>query len=636
MGEKDFGSTATRACIVVTETNSTTEERDVVQVYYVQERRAKHRPESRFERGEYPSMGCPFDGPPFYVGFDAVNQSAKTVISLKSIPYFRTLENDEHPFTAALYDHYNSLSSEEAKEVFKKTLDDMLLAFFTSIVNGIIDKSESRVGGFKLLKLSLCVPNTWSTRENHIQHYLGNLLDRTVAGHHVETLFVFEAQAQAQFMIHRYPEELTIYDYLMVLDFGGHSMGGSHGYLRWCNGRRPIFFSPPDSDFGVRGGYELWEILIGQVLDQERTHQNKDERIPEEHWQVVRAALLKEFFLQKTKDDYKNRRQLTVKLNEILGSSTLGKEPCYMITIPGERVNDTWEKAFRDIINMAKKNISRIAKTDRDILVLLTGGSIENVRARDEIMGFCKRFQYRSTPVNIDCRHVSDEIDVMSMKWFIAEGGARCLAATMNVEDFFNQGGALALQMSTNGGKWTLDYGTLFFYKVCNFSAEGGDERKFAIEITISANKKFRIIADPLYGQSKKVGNKVFIEDCYDIWDMSLEYETTAGAGSTSQIPEGRYILEVVKMVYDGADAGLMLSLGRVGREQSSHRPKRTKVNSTAFDEGRSLLLEVPLASNGSNNLVEIDWDCLENRIWRFGEKSDDAVPGVGDEQGEG
>lgn len=74
-------------------------------------------------------MGCPFDGPPYYVGFDAANQSTKKAISLKAIPYFRIKAHDDHPFTEELYDYYRCLPSDAAKKQFTRNLDDVLLEF---------------------------------------------------------------------------------------------------------------------------------------------------------------------------------------------------------------------------------------------------------------------------------------------------------------------------------------------------------------------------------------------------------------------------------------------------------------------------------------------------------------------------
>ncbi|ROW08645.1 hypothetical protein VPNG_06152 [Cytospora leucostoma] len=547
----DFGSTATRACIVVNpKKGDRNGERRVI---HVQELRADNvTARSRFEPGEYPSVGCPFDGPPFYVGFDAASQATKRLISLKSIPYFRTNVNDRHPFTEALHSHFKSLPSKAAQLEFEETLDDMLLAFFTSVVNRIIEHSESDFEGFQLQTIALCIPNTWSARENQIQEYLSPILDKTVTGRGIEFIFQFEAQDQVQFMLHRHSGILRTYDYLMVVDFGGHSMGGSHGELRWGDGNRPRFFSPPESDFGVRGGYEIWELQIGQLIEKERNRNRV--QIQEKHWHIVKAALLGKFFERKA-EEREHARRLTVVLQDVLDPSDLDHDasPNYTINLTGEQVKSAWEDAFRDAIDMAKDNISRIVKTTKDILILLSGGSIKNTRAREELTNFCLKQRLRGTNANIDCKHILQEIGPSLCHLKVSEGGALCLAATMDAEEFFDHGGAFALRMSMKNGKWTGDHAKLLFCK------DQGAEISKGVVITISGDKKFTIIADPFYGQQQAGVDKVFIRDCYDIWDICLDYKPTEGAQHPTRIPDGRYTFEVAEMVYAGTDAMLII-----------------------------------------------------------------------------
>lgn len=116
----------------------------------------------------------------------------------------------------------------------------------------------------------------------------------------------------------------------------------------------------------------------------------------------------------------------------------------------------------------------------------------------------------------------------------------------------------------------------------------------------------------------------MFTKDCYDICDMSLEYEATAGAKSLTRIPNGKYILEVAEMVYARTDAEIILRLrpkATRARKTQGYRHYQRSVNTRpALDKGQSLLLQVPLASEGSNNLVELDRDLIQGRFWRFEE----------------
>ena len=273
---------------------------------------------------------------------------------------------------------------------------------------------------------------------------------------------MFEAQAQAQFIIHKLPEELTVYEYLLVLDFGGHSMGGSHGELRWVSAERPRILSPPQSDFGARGGYEQWEIQIGYLLDEERkSRQQGSASFSDKQWRLVRAALLKDFFLKKEDIQNEDGCYLHANLKEVLGLSERNQ---YIMSLTGDQLNQTWERAFRDVVNMAKENIGRVAQNKKDILVLLSGGSSENIKVKEEINDYCEQFKDHDLPINVDFRHVSDDYEVVLLKWMIAEGGASCLAATMEVEEFFDLGGVFAIQTSKDG-HWD-DHANLLLCKV--------------------------------------------------------------------------------------------------------------------------------------------------------------------------
>ncbi|ROW08646.1 hypothetical protein VPNG_06153 [Cytospora leucostoma] len=61
-------------------------------------------------------------------------------------------------------------------------------------------------------------------------------------------------------------------------------------------------------------------------------------------------------------------------------------------------------------------------------------------------------------------------------------------------------------------------------------------------------------------------------------------------------------------------------------RSDSIRRSGRaTNGSRTPLEDGKNLLLEVPLASNGSNNLIELDIDLIKDRCWRVEESLNDT-----------
>lgn len=115
------------------EVNKTTGKRNLSRILRIQDFREDDDRDRRTTRGEWPSKCCPFDGPPYHVGYDADSQVQKRTISIKAIPYFRTQDDDGHPFTKALYDHSRSLPSEIERQDFNEALDEILLNFLYGV-----------------------------------------------------------------------------------------------------------------------------------------------------------------------------------------------------------------------------------------------------------------------------------------------------------------------------------------------------------------------------------------------------------------------------------------------------------------------------------------------------------------------
>lgn len=321
--------------------------------------------------------------------------------------------------------------------------------------------------------VTLCIPNTWSARENNIQDYLSSLLDKAVqvTGRKVETSFTFEAAALAQYLLRCHPEQLVGHNYLMVLDFGGHSLGGWYGQLRWKADGCASIYSASKSDFGVRGGYEIWEIEIGKAIDEQMTRNGRaQKRYPEEHRHTIRAGFLNEFFRKKANLPLDRPKFLKVDLESIPGS--------FSIRLPVQVLKDAWEKAYRDVLELAKEQIELLAGQAHldGIFILLSGGSISNFQAREELVHYCNTFQRLRShgPVEETIKKITIErmkdLQTEAVKWTLPRGAAMALAATLDVQEFFDKGAALGIQCSTWKGNWTSHTSggaKMLYYRVC-------------------------------------------------------------------------------------------------------------------------------------------------------------------------
>lgn len=120
----------------------------------------------------------------------------------------------------------------------------------------------------------------------------------------------------------------------------------------------------------------------------------------------------------------------------------------------------------------------------------------------------------------------------------------------------------------------------------------------------------------------------VLVQNSYDVWDLVLEYLPNSGGGP-KPIPDGRHILEVAEVVYNGREAILVLRM-RPNLSSGGRRSERI-LRKLAIDGACdwSLLFDVPLTSCGPSNLVELDIDRIRGRFWKL-EGDTDGPPSLG------
>lgn len=129
----------------------------------------------------------------------------------------------------------------------------------------------------------------------------------------------------------------------------------------------------------------------------------------------------------------------------------------------------------------------------------------------------------------------------------------------------------------------------------------------------------------PHEGEASQI---VLVQDSYDVWDLVLEYLPST-EWEPIPIPNGRHILEVAEMVYNGREAILVLRM-RPNLSSGGRRSERI-LRKLAIDGecDWNLLFEVPLTSCGPSNLVELDIDRIRGRFWKI-EGDTDGSPSSG------
>ena len=185
----------------------------------------------RFLRGEWPSKGLPFDAP-YLVGYDAAGRehADKRDRSLKSFVWLLADDDDEHPYTKDLKDHYDSLPELQEKQKFRKRLTSMLVKHLAIVADQI--HREAVLRQITIRRLVFCVPNAWD--KPNFQNVLKPIMDKVACGIGCgnDTYCVFESEALSQFILHQHPYLLTGWDFVLVCDFGGHFMVSTEWVLK--------------------------------------------------------------------------------------------------------------------------------------------------------------------------------------------------------------------------------------------------------------------------------------------------------------------------------------------------------------------------------------------------------------------
>lgn len=197
-------------------------------------------------------------------------------------------------------------------------------------------------------------------------------------------------------------------------------------------------------------------------------------------------------------------------------------------------------------------------------------------------------------------------------------------------KDFFQRGAAIAVQSYPKSGTPEINAPVLFYG--CQQATPGSP-----VEVDLGGKKdrNIRLVCDPMYQRNLDrkrytTGNISIRSDdtaatnnnCYDIWDVSRKFEQMHPKGfrTAMQIPDGSYFIQAKGIKYDedGIDATLHLQLTRrsvkEARPASTGRDLRAR---TVTASQKAYSFDLPLTSLGSSNLVVLDHDKVENRLWK-------------------
>ncbi|KAF9871149.1 hypothetical protein CkaCkLH20_11318 [Colletotrichum karsti] len=499
LGEKwylgiDFGSTSTRA-FLYSPTQSPEKQRNVVENYDGRSLRTAH----RFERGDFSSMGYPFEpGLPVYQGesLDLHRQA----VSLKYAIYALTRHNDD------LYSQYslvqpiwNASGDEEFKERLREGLTDLFIA-----VKEKVDKL-CKSKDLNIKRIAITVPAQWTGTGQCLAEEYESIVSRVFDAPGREIVFVTETEALAHYLLRDEKNLVSTGEprfTLLFMDFGGHNMNGS--IFNEVNGPREAngeegsssFYGDGDP-FGAGGGSEHWSFHMGNLMEMRYVEMRGLSMTPAE-----RQAAVDEFDM--------NKDSLGPCFEEnVFECRHLG------MTFGYEDLCHTFKQGHRNVFRLAEKQIERISKFKTGKTVVIAGGTAKHEAVKQKLRQLCEK--YGMPPP----RFVA-EMGVSYSSVKIAQGAAYAASTDLDLETFIQQGAAFGIQrkaVPTYTGKgadkardWEKLSPVLF-----------SKDKKGALDLDFATGRdEFKLVCDPFFTVQERMQrpDELSGDRCYDVLEL--------------------------------------------------------------------------------------------------------------------
>lgn len=130
-------------------------------------------------------------------------------------------------------------------------------------------------------------------------------------------------------------------------------------------------------------------------------------KYPQNRRHLIKAKLLEGFFNSKARINFENPHRLHTDLVDHFKDSRAS----YAVYITAEQLKAEWEKAFRDAIDLAARNIRHVVTAGRRLRVLLTGGSANSQNLRTEMKNVCDKL--RGQGFDVTLKVVAKDMDTV-------------------------------------------------------------------------------------------------------------------------------------------------------------------------------------------------------------------------------
>ncbi|KAK3692162.1 hypothetical protein B0T22DRAFT_475125 [Podospora appendiculata] len=506
----DLGSTAVRAALVdfVTQTLQPIQNLEVAQ-------------DSLFSKGDFPAACCPFSKNPL----ETVGEKALELPRNVSAKYLMYLLANADDSVLSKYPLSQELRERRGDPDFLATCRAILVQLLKDIRKRIDQICEKKLLAYT--EIVLTIPIQWEKPFQTV--YVSVVAEAFGWEDKLDSISVaLEADALAHYVINEEQRELEDWQYVLFLDFGGHSMSFSQFKLDQL-GENTTFIEM--SSGGCAGGSEMWSHHVSEVIKKKLEKLGINDVDERRRW-----SLTKQFSNKKSTimGDVRAKkfRSLPLYYGEPDGIATV-------VVLSPQEVRECFDQGMSGPINLAREKLKELSKLDEaSIGVVVSGGSLKTSEAREDVFqdGFVdmKRVKFTS------------EMDFHYLSLVNCHGAALARTNKTTVQDFFKDGAALGIQVLHNAltnDMWSNDVLLLL-------DSTGGYRHQ--VFTKKNNDMQLKVICDPHYGHRARPdaaaaapapapgingqsARTLDINHCYDLFHLALSRRWSARCRSVAK-----------------------------------------------------------------------------------------------------
>ncbi|KAK1534851.1 uncharacterized protein CCOS01_03603 [Colletotrichum costaricense] len=297
--------------------------------------------------------------------------------------------------------------------------------------------------------------------------------------------------------------------YVLFLDFGGHSMNGCLYYVRRAGGKTALFRA--GDPIATVGGGGMWEASVGDFCTNHTTSDN-GKVSSQEFSYLLRNEFLREFrtrlialgnnnpFKEESPNEFKSQFE-DIDLTIAKPAKYFSTSKRFHVNIPIHDLTKMFKKAFLQPLLEAERGIrnleAELASSQKDIRgrIVVSGGGAKNQRVKYYLFKFVETvFQNTVSPPIV---YLDQNPETPNESFNTAKGAGLATAkAHQTIQNYIKNGAAFGIQVQRGRGGGGDEEWDDFAAMILANNRKGMKESRYHTFQTDGTNR-FRIVCDP-------------------------------------------------------------------------------------------------------------------------------------------